>query len=190
MNSLDGIRRLKRAMNLTPEGRELFNKLSRYKLSEMIDKKMMDKLDENIRLGKFSGLLESGKDQAIVKELVGNEAFKRIELLQKNAARLTDSANKFYNASKSGTTLADVGAASSMLVGILTLNPYLFFSSLAGIGGLNLSARLLADAEFLKLLEKSILTNNKEKLLELLKAMQPHVEKASVAASLESREDR
>jgi len=50
------------------------------------------------------------------------------------------------------------------------------------------AANLLADAQFLKLLEQATLTNNKQKFIDLMKAMEPSVQKAIVAASLEARE--
>jgi len=106
-----------------------FDKIARYKLFEMIDRNMMDNLTENVRLGKFSGLIRSSKSEAIVKELIGQEAFKRLCLLQTNAERLAKSAEKFYNASKSGTSLIDVGLASSAAVDVLTGNPFLVMKS-------------------------------------------------------------
>lgn len=190
MSSVDGIRKLKRAMSLTPEGKELFEKLSRYKLSEMIDRQMMDKLGENIRLNKFSGLLESSKDQSIVKELIGQEAFKRLRLLQKNAAKVSESANRFYNASKSGSTIADVGAVSTMLTGIFTGNPFMFFGAAGTIGGINLSARLLSNAQFLKYLEEAVLTSKTKRFIEIMKLMKPHVQEAIVASMMEARESK
>lgn len=188
MSSVDGIRRLKKAMNLTPEGKELFEKLSRYKLAEMIDRQMMDKLGENIRLSKFSGLISSSKDKAIVRELIGKEAYERFNLLQKNAGRVAESANRFYNASKSGTTLTDVGLVSTLMTGIITSNPYMIIGAGSSIGGTYLAARMLSDAKFLKLLEQAALTPNTVKFNKFLNLMKPIVQEALVAESLEAKD--
>jgi len=185
MDTIEGIRKLKRALSLTSEGKELFGQLARYKLFEMIDKNMMDSLKENVKLGTFSNLFKSTKSQAVVKELVRPEAFKQIQLLQKNAGRLAASAEKFYNASKSGTTIADVGVVSTLLTGIFTGNPYMALSAAGAIGGMKVAGHLLTDVKFLKYLEQAILTNNKQKFLGILKTMQPMAEDALIKASLE-----
>jgi hypothetical protein len=187
-DTVEGIRRVKKALNLTPEGKELFNKLARFKLSEMIDRSMMDNLGENIKLGKFSGLLKTSKSEAIVRELVGPEAFKRLQLLQKNAGRLAASAEKFYNASKSGTTIADIATVGSLMTGIFTGNPFMALTAASAIGGMQIAGRLLTDVKFLKYLEQAALTNNKQKFMDLLKLMQPLVEEAMVKSALETRE--
>lgn len=183
MDTVEGIHKLKRALSLTAEGDQLFNELARFKLSEMIDKKMMDNLKENVKLGTFSGLLKSSGDKAIVSELVGPEAFKQLQLLQKNAGRLADSAEKFYNASKSGTTLADAALVSTAVTGALTGNLYLAVPAVAKIGGLQVIGRVLTDKEFLKYLAEAALTDNKEKFMSILKNMQPSVNRAIVAAT-------
>lgn len=186
MDSIEGIRRLKRALNLTQEGKELFDQLARYKLFEMIDKNMMDSLKENVKLGTFSNLLKSTKSQAIVKELVGPEAFKRLQLLQKNAGQLAASAEKFYNVSKSGTTLADVGIVSTLITGIFTGNPYMALTSTSYLVSMKVAGHLLTDATFLKYLEQAILTNNKQKLSEIFKKMQPIIQDALIESGSKS----
>jgi hypothetical protein len=183
MDTVDGIKKLKRALNLTPDGEELFKELARYKLSEMIDKKMMDNLKENVKLGTFSMLLKPTKESAVVKELIGPEAFKQFQLLQTNAGRVASSAEKFYNASKSGSTLADVGASTALLTGVLTGNPYLAITAGAPIGGLKVAGYLLSDPKFLKYLAEAVLTENNEKFIGILKDMKPHVNRAIVAAT-------
>jgi hypothetical protein len=40
MDTVEGVRKLKRALSLTENGDKLFKEIARYKLSEMIDKKM------------------------------------------------------------------------------------------------------------------------------------------------------
>jgi len=188
MNTVDGIRKMKKAMSLTSEGRELFDKLSRFKLSEMIDKKMMDKVGENIKLNKFSGLISSSREQAIVRELIGDESFKQFKKLQGLGSRISASQEKFFNASKSGTTVVDVGLAGSMMVGLFTGNPFLMLKAGLGIGGIAIPAYLLGNAEFLKLLEKSILTDNKKVFMQLLEEMKPHVQKAMTVSAMEAKE--
>lgn len=183
MDTVEGIRKMKKVLSLTPEGKELFKQLSRFKLEEMIGSKMKHDMLEHLKLGTFSGLLKTSKNKALVKELVGNEAYNKLRLLQKNAAVLQDSAAKFFNASKSGTTLADVGLVSSGVVGVLTGNPFMALTSLGTIAGFRIISNLLANKVFLKYLEEAILTENAIKFEKILKKMKPVIEKAAQDAN-------
>jgi hypothetical protein len=178
MDTVEGIRKLKRSLSLTPDGQKLFEELARFKLSEMIDRKMMDSLKENVKMGTFSGLLKSSGDQAIVKELLGPEKFKQFQLLQKNAGILQSSVDKFYNASKSGTTLADTALASTAVIGVFTGNPYLTAKAVASIGGMQLIGHLLSDKQFLKYLEEAATSKSKIKFTDALNKMKPSVNRA------------
>ena len=149
----------------------------------MIDKKMIDSLQENVKTGKFSSLIKTSTDEAIVKELIGEESFKQFRRLQKLSGELQGSLDKFYNASKSGTTIADVGLAGAAAVGLFTGNPYLILKSAGGIGGLQFIGHLLTDKQFLKYLAEAALTDNKEKFFSILKNMQPSVNRAIVATT-------
>jgi hypothetical protein len=190
MDTVEGIQKLKKVLNLTPEGQELFNQLARFKLSEIIDKNMFDNVKENIKLGTFSGLLKTTKNKAIVKELIGAESYNRLQKLQRVAGELDASAQKFYNASKSGTTLVDAGLVSSAVVGVLTGNPFLALPAIGKIGGLQVVGRLLTDPKFLKYLEEAVLTNNKQKFDILLRKMKPQVVEAMTKATLDVQKEK
>lgn len=178
MDTIGGIRRLRNALELTPEGRELFKDLTRYKFAEMIDNKMKDSVTENVKLGTFSKLLESGKNKELSKELLGKEVFNKLQLLQKNSGQLAESASKFFNASKSGSTLVDMGLIGTAATGVLTGNPFLAVPALAKIGGSKILANLLSDKTFLKELERAILTNNPKNFQMYLERMKPLVREA------------
>ncbi len=187
MDTVQDIRKLKNALSLTKDGKELFKKLTRYKLFEMIDKNMMDGIKENVKLGTFSNLFKSSKSKAIVKELVGPEAFEQIQLLQKNAGRLAASADKFYNASKSGTTIADVAIVGSLMTGIFTGNAFMALSAASTIGGIKIAGHLLTDKKFLQYLKEAVMIDNQKNFQNLLKKMKSHVEEASAKAFLDSQ---
>lgn len=186
MDTVGGIKKMRRVLELTSEGKKLFGELSRYKLFEMIDKNMTDNLKENVKLGTFSGLLKSTENKAIALELLGKEGYENLIRLQRNAGRLAASAEKFYNASKSGTTVADIATVSMLMTGIFTGNPFMTMSAASAIGGVKIAGYLLTDKIFLNYLEQAALTSNKEKFLKLLEKMRPSVEKAMQKAALES----
>lgn len=188
MDTIEGIRKIKRSLSLTPDGEKLFNELARFKLSEMVDKKMMDGLKENVKLGTFSNLLKSSGDQAIVRELLGADKFKQFKLLQKNAGILQSSVDKFYNASKSGTTLADTALASTAIIGVFTGNPFLTAKAVASIGGMQIIGHLLADKQFLKYLEEAAITTNKTKFTDILNKMKPSVNRAILYSTTQNNE--
>ncbi len=179
MNTVEGIRKLKSLLSTTPEGKELYQQLSRFKIEEMIGNKMKNQLNEQLKIGTFTGLITTSKEIGIMKELLGQEAFDKVRLLQKNAKVLEDSLAKFYNTSKSGTTLTDVGLIATGMTGLMTGNPWLFFSSFSSIFGMGIASRLLADKEFLKYLEQAAMTSNKGRFIKSLEKMRPSIEKAS-----------
>lgn len=182
MDSVTGIRKVKDILSLTPEGKKLFGELARFKIDQMIEQKMKSNMSEQVKLGTFSKLIDTKESIAIAKELLGNEAFNKIRLLQKNAGRLSESASKFFNASKSGTVTADVALISAGVVGAMMGNPYIVGKALAGVAGIRVFSNLLADPVFLKELEKAILAKEPTKFAEIMKQMQPSIDKALIEA--------
>jgi hypothetical protein len=179
MNTVEGIRKLKSLLSTTLEGRELYQQLSRFKIEEVIGNKMKDQLNEQLKIGTFTGLITTSKEIGIMKELLGQEAFDKVRLLQKNAKVLQDSLNKFYNTSKSGTTVADIGLIATGMTGVITGNPWVIISGFGSIFGLGIASRLLADKEFLKYLEQAAMTSNKGRFIKSLEKMRPSIEIAS-----------
>lgn len=177
-DTIEGIRRMKQNLSLTPEGKELFKQLSRYKVAEIIDKKMIDSATNQVKLGTFSHLASTTKEKAILKELVGEESFNRIESLQKHAGKLNETAAKFFNASNSGTVGADMAAMGYTAIGALTLNPYMFLHGVGMIGGARAFANLLADPKFMKELQKTVMNPDPKKFSVDVKALQGATEEA------------
>jgi len=182
MDSIQNIRKLKKTLELTDEGKNLFKELSRYKMMEMIDKKMKNNLTEQVKLGTFSNLLKSTEEKAIAFELLGEKSYNQLIKLQKVSGRLAESAGRFFNASKSGTTVSDVAAMSALVTGLITGNPFMAGGSLGGIAGMRIASNLLADPVFLKHLEKAVMTNDPIKIMHIFKQMQFSVEKATIEA--------
>lgn len=178
MDTIEGIRDLKRALETTSEGKQLFKELARFKLAEIIDKKMVDAVSQQVKLGQFSNLLNTKKSKDIVRELLSPEAFKRLELLQKNSGKLAQSSGKFYNTSQSGTTLTDMGLIGAATTGVLLGNPYLAAPAIVKIGGSYLIANLLADAKFLKELEKAMTAKYPKQFNKAMERMKPYVQEA------------
>lgn len=175
MNNINGIRNLNKVLSKTHQGRELFNNLKRMKLDEVIGNKLVDSTTQQVKLGTFSKLLEKGKNRDIIKEILSPSAFKRLERLQKNAGRLADAADKFYNASKSGVVAADAAVISKLMydfANLLALNPWpLMKTGMGLVGGRKLS-QLLADPEFLKLTEEAMLAAEKSTETEMVHAFE------------------
>lgn len=182
MDSVENIRKLKKTLELTEEGKNLFKELSRYKIMNMIDKKMTNNLTEQVKLGTFSNLLKSSEEMAIAKELLGTEAFNQLIKLQKVSGRLAESAGKFMNASQSGTTVTDVAAISAMVTGVISGNPFMVGGTLGSLYAMRVASTLLADPVFLKHLEKAVIANDPIKLMAIFKDMKFSVEKATLEA--------
>lgn len=175
MNTVQGIRNIENILSKTPEGKNIFDNLRRFKLDKMIGDNLIDSSTQQAKLGTFSKLLEKGKNQEIAKEILGNQSFKRLERLQKNAGKLQEAAEKFYNFSKSGSVAADSAVLTKGLFDLSNLlmgNPW----PLLKTGGLVLAtkklSKLLSDPTFLKLVEDVILASGKESKKELINAVE------------------
>ena len=179
MGSVQGIRDLKKVLTRTPEGKQIFNDLSRSKLDQIVGNNMVDGVTEQLKAGKFANILEKGKNRELVKEILPPEAFKRLVRLQQHVGKLAESAQKFFNASQSATAGHDLVTMGSILTGIFSIftgNPFAS-GALTAIGG-TLGARqlskLIADPEFLKLTEEAIRassSNNVSSMNEVAKKM-------------------
>ena len=125
---------------------------------------MIDGATNQIKMGKFSNILEKGKNRAIVRELLGGENFARLERLQNATGKLATSAEKFFNASKSGAVAVDAAVITKGLYdigSILTGNPWPLMSTLGGLASARGLAKMMTDPVFLKSVEDGILAAGK-----------------------------
>lgn len=181
MNSVNGIRNLGKVLSKTPDGREIFDRLKRMKLDDAIGNNLVDSTTQQVKLGTFSKLLQKGKNREIIRELLKPEAFKRLERLQKNAGRLAEAADKFYNTSKSGAVAADaavIAKGMSDIAHLLHGNPWPIVKTTGGVLVARKLSQLLADSEFLKLAEDAILASekgSKEDLIMAFTKLRPYV---------------
>lgn len=190
MNSIAGIRSVKKALEKTPAGKQFFADISRLKLDEMVGKKMTDNVSEQIKLGTFSNLLKNPKEKQLVKELLGEKAFNQLENLQKISGKLAQTADKFLNASKSGTTVIDFALIANLLKdlgNLLSGNPWGLVTP-AGLVTGNYISRLITNDKFLKRVEDLILAtekNDSSRIRILTQQLTPEISKAIQASTLE-----
>lgn len=164
MSNVQGVRDMEKIFSKTSEGKKFFNDLKRRKLDDLISNKMVDSTTNQVKFGEFSKLLEKGKNKELVKELLGTKAFKQLEKLMKNSGRLANSLNKFYNASKSGSVAIDAAAYLKIFYDVgqlILMNPWPILKTGTAIVGAKGAASLLANPEFLKLVEEGILVGEK-----------------------------
>ncbi len=164
MNSVQGIKDLERVMTKSPEGKRIFDRLKRYKMDTLIADTLGESAGKQAKLGTFSNILSKQKNKDILKQMLGPKDYTRLQRLQKNASRLADASNKFFNASQSGTVAADaavlakgMGDVASVLMG----NPWPLVKTVGSVLGVRQVANLLADPEFLKIVEEIILAADK-----------------------------
>lgn len=160
MNTVQGIRDIARVLNKTPEGQKLFKDLSRYKLDELIGNNMVDSVTDQLKYGTFAKLLEKDKTREVIKELLPKEAYNKLSRLQRVSGKLSESAQKFYNASKSGATIEDVGVVAKVLNdmgNMLNGNPWPLMKTGAGIAGGRYLTKLMANPEFLRMVEELVM---------------------------------
>lgn len=172
MESVQGIRELNDVLSKTKDGTQLMGNLKRMKLDEMIGKNMVDSTTNHLKLGTFSKLLEKGKNRDIARELMPKSSYDRLVRLQKNAGQLAESAEKFLNSSKSGITVADVaivGSAMKAIGAIFSGNIFPLLTTVGGLTGARYLTKLLANPEFLKLVEDFMLASQKNQTKETVK---------------------
>lgn len=162
MNSVQGIRDLEKIFSKSSQGKEILNGLKRMKLDQVVENNLVDSTTNQIKLGTFSKLLGKGKNRDIVKELLGNGTFSKLEKLSKHAGKLEASSQRFYNASQTASTAADLVAVSTAMKAISALilgNPWMFFETAATLGGIKGISKLITNPEFLSLVEEAILAS-------------------------------
>lgn len=160
MNTVQGIKDIDKMVGNSAEGKQLVDSLKRFKLDRMIEDNLIDGVTQQVKLGTFSKLLDKGRNKEIIGELLPKPSLNRLKRLQKNAGKLADSAQKFLNTSKSGTTGADVVVlfkALNDLSNLLLGNPWPFLRTAGGVSGARYMTKLMGDPQFLKLVEDFIL---------------------------------
>jgi len=160
MNTANGIHEIRKALSSTPEGRQLFNQLARFKLEEQIGNNLVDSTSKQLKLGTFSKLLEKGNRKEVVKALLGESKLRQLERLQRVSGRLADSAQKFLNTSRSGVHAKDLAAAGKIMYDVANLvsgNPWPLMKTGGVLLGARQMAKLMADPEFLRLVEDVLL---------------------------------
>lgn len=170
MGSINGIRKIGNALSGSAEGKELFKQLKAMKLEELIGSKMVDSTTNQLKHGTFSKLLKTADDKAIIGELLGNKQLAKLERLQNLSGQLAESANKFLNTSQTFTTAADTTALMTLVKGvgaILTGNPWPILKSGGLLAGSKQLTKMIADPEFLKLVEEAVLSRGNPKQLSI-----------------------
>jgi len=180
MNSIHGIRQMDKILSKSLQGKEISKNLKRMKLDKVIGDHLVDNTTQQVKLGTFSNLLQKGKNKELIKEILGPKEFKRLEMLQKNAGKLADSANKFYNASKSGVVAADaaiLGKAMSDLAALFMGSPWPLLKTAGTVLTVRKFSQLISDPEFLKLVEDVIKNSGKseEKLFTSIEKLRPYL---------------
>lgn len=194
MNTVQGIRTLGGILSKTPEGKKIFDSLKRTKLDKTIGDNMVDSTTQQIKMGTFAKLLEKGKNREVIQEVLGKEGFKRLERLQKNVNKLAETAQKFFNASKSGTTVIDtaiIGKVFNDLAHVLYGNPWPLMRTAGMSSGMRYLTKLIANPEFLKLTEEAIQASSKNDLslmMEIGKSLLQTIEEAMRPAALSQME--
>jgi len=169
INSASSMREIREILSKTSEGRDLYNSIARFKLDEIFGSNLKEGVRNQLKLGTFSKVLSNRKNRDLVREIVGPEAFRRLERLEGRTAQLSETAQKFFNSSKSGTRAADYVAAATLvgqafkgIASFLIGNPWPLALVTGEVLGGRYLTNLLGDAEFLRLVEEAILVPTKD----------------------------
>jgi hypothetical protein len=164
MSTPHGVREVEKALGKTTEGRELFGKLARHKLEEVIGNNLVDSTTQQANLGTFSKLLEKGQNRDLVRSLVGESSLQKLQKLQYASGRLAESAQKFFNASKSGYQASNMAITAGLIYDFTQLlagNPWPAVRSLGIWSSSKQMAKLISDPEYIKLIEEAMMTSER-----------------------------
>lgn len=153
MNTVKGINELEKVFNKTPEGKETMDALKKYKLEDILNRRVLDKNGE-ISWAKSAGMFKEPKVRDLVVKLVGSEQYKRLKDLSIVSSGIEQGFKKFLNTSNTATTAADmallyvmpVKAASQLFSGNLLGAA----KTVGGILGPAQLAKLIANPKFVE----------------------------------------
>lgn len=180
MNTTQGIKDIKKSLEGSQYGKELFNDLARFKLDQMLMKNFEEGMSNQIKFGTFSNVLKKANNREVAKELLDKEGFKRLDNLTKTSGVLAESANKFLNTSQSSVRLVDLAFAGKLMSDIghaLTGNPFPLMKTGGIYVATNQMSKLLSDPVFLKLLEEAVIaskSNNVSKMAAISAQIKKH----------------
>lgn len=162
MNTTAGIRDIRKSLSSSPEGKSLFNDLSRYKIDDMVGKALDKNIKDQIQFGKIGNVFKQPKTQELLKELMPKQEFERLKKLTDLSSNIAESASKFLNTSQSGTTVVNMAAVSKMMFDIgkaLSGNFLPAMTSLGSLAGVRGISNLITNPEFLRAVEDAILVS-------------------------------
>lgn len=162
MNNVTNVRRVEKALAQNADGREIMRSLKRAKLQEMLDGKMLNS-EGVVKHQTFASALNNPKNQDMLKELLGDVNYRRVQDIRKYSSDLANASAKFANPSRSATKAFDIGVAgalaSQVFKAISTGNPAIVAAALTKAGFEasipRLLARLFTDKEFVELTAKA-----------------------------------
>jgi hypothetical protein len=163
INSVSGLRELRRILAKTPDGRELYNQIARYKLDEIFNAHFKAGMDLQLKTGSFPKIMDNPKNRAILQELIPPNAFAKFDKIARATRELSNASNKFYNASQTAVRHGDTLVAYKVLKDAVSLfhgNPWPFVKTAGTLGFGQYLSKLLTDDSFLRLLEEAMLTSN------------------------------
>lgn len=121
MDSVSNIKKMEKALSNTVESKEAFQALKRFRLKQLLQKKLFSK--GQIKHGTAASALEDPESMSLIKELAGPEAYVHLKNIQKISEGLEKGFNKFGNPSRTAEVLHALGH-----IGIVTQQFWKAFS--------------------------------------------------------------
>lgn len=175
MNSVEGIKALRKAYSMIPGGEKVFNDIARSKLENILMNNMVDGISNQFKFGTFANVLSKGKNREIIKELLDQKSFNRLVKLQKSSGQIANSAQKFLNTSKSTSVAIDAAAVTKIFKDMVSLfggNPWPIAHTGSVLVAGRTMANLIANPEFLKGVEEAIKYSSRNDLPSLMRVME------------------
>lgn len=154
MGTKSGIKKVGAALSETKEGAEIFESLKRFKLEEMIGRKVINAGTGEVKYQAAASALANPKDQEVFRTLMGEKNYVAFQNLQKVSKGIQKGFNEFLNPSRTAdvnlANASGLGAVQGIVLGVGTGNPLLVKASAGVLAGPWVMSKLLTNENFLK----------------------------------------
>jgi len=154
MNTKSGIQKVGNALADTPEGKELFDQLKRFKVEELIGRKLINEATGDVKYQRGASALADPKNQEVLKELMGPKAYVGFQNLQKVSSGIQKGFRDFLNPSKTAEVAAanasGISSLGSIIYGVANSDPSLVAAGTGIVAAPWVTSKLLTNENFLK----------------------------------------
>jgi hypothetical protein len=156
MSNTEGVSKVERALSVSPEGKQMFESLKRFKAEEYFNKIFKETPLGETNLG-WKRLLDAATDREskqYLAKLLGPEGFRNLERMSKYGESMQNALQKYANPSKTTDVGIPVAFLSTLGASIISGNLPAVALHVGGAGAAKVISNALLDPELAKKIER------------------------------------